>query len=99
MNLITGKALSNSLSQDIKLIILTPKGERLLNKDYGSNVENALAFGVNRVFEVCSQVLADLKQSGLAITKVVPLEESNLKQGVLTVRVDIENNKSVKVEL
>lgn len=66
MNISTGKALSKeeSLKQSISLILLTPKGERVLNRSFGSNVISYLGQPINNVvMEINAEVISSLQSN------------------------------------
>ncbi|MDR2008088.1 MAG: GPW/gp25 family protein [Alphaproteobacteria bacterium] len=66
MNINTGKSLTktDSLNQSINLILLTPKGERVLNRNFGSNISETLGQPINNVImEISAEVISALQSN------------------------------------
>ncbi len=76
MNIHTGKLLNlhDNLNQSIKLILLTPKGERLLNRSSGSNMMSYLGQPINNVLmQIRAEVVSSLQgnDSRIFVDRVV----------------------------
>ncbi len=89
MDINKGKALNktDSLNQSIKLILLTPKGERVLNRSFGSNVLSYLGQPINSVImEISAEVISSLQANDTRISvdrvKIENNNNSSLKLGV-----------------
>lgn len=83
MDINSGKALTNekSIDQSISLILLTAKGERVLNRDFGSKVATYLDAPIN---EVSLSLSAEITQS-------LEQEDSRIKVSKVTLK---QNNKA-----
>ncbi len=71
MDIKTGKAISGkkSLSQSIDLILLTQKGERLFNRNFGSNILTYIGNPTNAIsIEVGGEVISVLQDNDIRIT-------------------------------
>lgn len=99
MNIYTGKALSleESLKQSINLILLTPKGERILNREFGSNVIYYQDMPINKaIIELTPEIASSLKNNDARIV----LDEVEIKKNSdssLTLEIYYNNGEKVDV--
>ena len=79
MNILTGKkqTLEDNIKQSIELLLRTSKGERVLNRNFGTNLYKLMDQPINLVkSEVVMEVLASIKEFE---TRVANLEVSIYK--------------------
>lgn len=82
MDINTGKTLSkeDSLKQSIKLVLLTLKGERILNRNFGSSIVSYLGMPVNSVvMKINAEVISSVQKddSRILVDKVVITNNNN----------------------
>ena len=95
MDIITGKALSkiDSLNQSINLILLTPKGERILNRNFGSDVLSYLGQPINNVvMELSAEVISSLQGNDSRIL-VDNVSIQNQKDSNLLISINYNNGE------
>ena len=79
MNILTGKkqTIDDNIKQSIELLLRTSKGERVLNRNFGTNLYKLMDQQINLVkSEVVMEVLASIKEFE---TRVANLEVSIYK--------------------
>jgi phage baseplate assembly protein W len=104
MNINTGKALSkeDSLNQSVNLILLSPKCERVLNRNFGSNVVNYLGQPINNVaMEISAEVISSLQNNDarILVDSVSIKNNNSLSNRGLILEINYNASESTNVNL
>ncbi|MFL1781425.1 GPW/gp25 family protein [Candidatus Hepatincolaceae symbiont of Richtersius coronifer] len=101
MDLYTGKVLNKQedLNQSIKLILLTPKGECILNRNFGSEVFSYVSQPINYVaMQLSAEVISSLEKNDKRI-KIDNVSLQNLNNGHLNVEINYNAGNLTNVEI
>ena len=102
MDMHTGKAISleDHIKQSIYTILLTPKGSRVLNREFGSNLHQYLDMPINAVGALLGSEIINSISQGETRIKINKVKVSKAaSNGSFDLQITYNNNQTTNLTL